>query len=258
VSRLRTPLRMPRSLVITAAVASAVGAIALASAGTRPARGAQDSGLRPAAQVERGRRLFQDGCASCHGENAQGRAGRGPSLRGAGEIAADFYLRTGRMPLEDSGDEPVRSESPYSNGEIRALVAYVGSLGGPAIPNPQPARGSLSEGLELFTDNCAGCHQVVGQGGITTRGIAPSLASSSALDVAEAMRVGPYVMPRFERFSDEEVDSLARYVAFTQSPDDRGGWSIGHIGPLPEGMVAWLLAGFSLLLVVRLLGERTE
>ena len=31
---------------------------------------------------------------------------------------------------------------------------------------------------------------------------------------------------------------------------------MGRIGPIPEGMVAWLLAGVALLIIARLLGER--
>jgi ubiquinol-cytochrome c reductase cytochrome c subunit len=75
--------------------------------------------------------------------------------------------------------------------------------------------------------------------------------------VAEALAVGPYVMPTFPQLSQSDVDSLARYVTYTRNPEDIGGWSIGHIGPIPEGMVAWLLAGVALLLVIRLIGERT-
>jgi len=45
-------------------------------------------------------------------------------------------------------------------------------------------------------------------------------------------------------------------VLSTRHPPDRGGWGIGNIGPIPEGMVAWLLAGAALLIIARLLGER--
>src|SRR5438034_3101754 len=95
--------------------------------------------------VHAGRRLFVEGCSSCHGLDARGVQGQGPTLHGAGAAAADFYLRTGRMPLDAPGDEPLRAPPRYSNDEIDALVAYVGSLGGPPIPNVDPARGSLSE-----------------------------------------------------------------------------------------------------------------
>jgi len=67
-------------------------------------------------------------------------------------------------------------------------------------------------------------------------------------------------MPRFsERLIDQhELDSVVRYIEYTRHPADRGGWGIGHIGPIPEGLVAWMLAGVALLIVVRLIGERTE
>ena len=50
-------------------------------------------------------------------------------------------------------------------------------------------------------------------------------------------------MPRFStgELSDATLNSVARYILYTRHPDDRGGWGIGHIGPIPEGMVAWLL-----------------
>ena len=57
-----------------------------------------------AAAQSRGRDLFVQGCSSCHGFDARGVAGVGPDLHWVGEEAADFYLRTGRMPL----DEPSR------------------------------------------------------------------------------------------------------------------------------------------------------
>jgi ubiquinol-cytochrome c reductase cytochrome c subunit len=68
-------------------------------------------------------------------------------------------------------------------------------------------------------------------------------------------------MPRFDerRLDDEDVDSIARYVTkVARHPDNRGGWGIGNIGPIPEGLVAWLLAGGVLLLVARVIGERTR
>jgi ubiquinol-cytochrome c reductase cytochrome c subunit len=206
-----------------------------------------------------GRRLFAAGCASCHGLGARGVPGRGPSLRGVGARAADFYLRTGRMPLSNPGDAPVRGHPAYPEAQIRALVAYVASLGGPGIPRVDPARGSLANGFEAFTSHCAGCHQVIARGGIVTPGvIAPPLQQATPTQVAEAIRIGPYMMPRFStrQISPQEVDDIARYVVSTRDPVDRGGWGIGHIGPIPEGMIAWLLALVALGLVARVIGER--
>jgi quinol---cytochrome-c reductase cytochrome c subunit len=211
--------------------------------------------------VEEGRGLFEEGCSSCHGFDGAGVEGQGPSLRGAGEAAADFYLRTGRMPLDQVGEQPLRGEPRYDEDQIRALDAYVGSLGpGPAIPAVHPGRGSLSEGMQLFADSCAGCHGIAGKGGVAIGAYAPPLGEATPTQVAEAIRVGPYVMPRFSdaQLDSGEVDSIARYVQLTQDPDDAGGFGIGHIGPVPEGLVAWLAAIAALLLIARLIGERNE
>jgi ubiquinol-cytochrome c reductase cytochrome c subunit len=64
-------------------------------------------------------------------------------------------------------------------------------------------------------------------------------------------------MPRFSeaKITPAEVNSIARYVELTQEPEDAGGFGIGHIGPVPEGLVAWLAALAALLLVSRLIGE---
>jgi ubiquinol-cytochrome c reductase cytochrome c subunit len=232
----------------------------------RPALAASDLGgaaapPKSATPLEReGRALFEEGCSSCHGFDAEGEPGEGPSLIGAGAAAADFYLRTGRMPLDQVGSEPLRGEPRYPEDQIRALVAYVGSLGGPPVPAVHPGQGSLSEGMQLFNESCSGCHGISGKGGVAIGGYAPPLGEATPTQVAEAIRVGPYLMPNFSeaQLDAGEVDSLARYVQLTQNPDDAGGFGIGHIGPVPEGLVAWFAAVAALLLVARLIGERIE
>lgn len=76
-------------------------------------------------EVAAGRTLFEEGCSTCHGFDAKGLPGRAPSLHGAGAQAADFYLRTGRMPLPNVGDEPRRSQPAYPDAQIDKLVAYI-------------------------------------------------------------------------------------------------------------------------------------
>jgi ubiquinol-cytochrome c reductase cytochrome c subunit len=214
----------------------------------------------PAAAQPDGRALYLEGCASCHGDDARGTPGQAPSLLRAGAQAADFYLSTGRMPLADPHDEPVRSPPAYSARERRALTAYIGSLGGPAVPSVDPARGDLSDGQELFTSHCAGCHQAMAKGGVVPGAVAPSLQQATPTQIAEAVRVGPNLMPAFTQrdIDQRQLDSITRYVLSTRHPPDRGGWGIGNLGPIPEGMIAWLLAGSLVLLILRLLGERTE
>lgn len=254
-----------RRLLPAIAAASALGALVLwlipslapanQAATATPGGGSTDQAL-----VTQGRSLFEEGCSSCHGFDARGIPGQGPSLRGVGAGAADFYLTTGRMPLSYPGEEPLRSKPRYDDQQIAALVAYVASFGGPGIPQVNPADASLSKGQELFTSNCAGCHAISGAGGVATGAAAPPLWEATPTQVAEAVRTGPYLMPRFGRqdIDGADLDALAAYVVYAQHPNDAGGWSIGRIGPVPEGMVAWLLAAVALLCVARIIGERRK
>jgi ubiquinol-cytochrome c reductase cytochrome c subunit len=256
--------------VLTLAVLAVAGLLAAG-----PARAASGTPKDPLAAY--GYHLYGQYCLGCHGGNAAGRydqpssatgagpgraqgqqGGIGPSLHGVGAAAADFYLRTGYMPLRRIGLQPRREPVVLSNHQIDALVAYVASFGGPPIPTPRPELGSLSQGQALFAEHCAGCHQIVGQGGYVTGALPPALVEATPRQVAEAVRIGPYVMPTFSRssISDRQLDSIVRYVEFTKQPTRPGGWGLGFIGPVPEGLVTWFIAIPALLVLCLLLGRR--
>jgi ubiquinol-cytochrome c reductase cytochrome c subunit len=214
-----------------------------------------------------GEQLFAGNCVRCHGIAGRGvtrasdAGSLGPPLHDAGALAADFYLRTGYMPLADARDQPTRSRPSFSNAQIKAIVGYVASLGqGPAIPRPDASSGDIGRGRELFTEHCAGCHQVVAEGGILPGAKAPPLAHATDVQIAQAVRIGPYVMPKFSTkdISDKDLNSIIAYVNYAENPDDAGGWGINHLGPFPEGMVTWLIAIPLLLLVCRLIGKKAR
>jgi ubiquinol-cytochrome c reductase cytochrome c subunit len=215
------------------------------------------STAQAAGDPQRGRDLFSTGCASCHGLDARGIHGTAPSVHGVGALSADFYLSTGRMPLDDPKAQPDRTEPAYDRAAIDDLVAYIGSLGGPPVPQVDIARADVSEGQRLFTENCAGCHQIAGRGGVMAGAYVPTLLEATPSQVFEAARIGPYVMPRFgkDELSDSELASIARYVVYAKSPQNPGGWELFDIGPVPEGMVTWLIGLFALLLLIRALGR---
>ncbi len=213
------------------------------------------------ANVALGGQLYAGNCASCHGIAGAGISsprpgagnivGLGPPLRNLGAQAPDFYLRTGYMPLGNAHEEPQDNRVLFSDKEIRSLVGYVASLGsGAAIPTPHPASGSLSKGLQQFMSHCAGCHQALAEGGFVTGARVPPLHTVPATQIAEAVRVGPYLMPRFSsrQISDTELNSIIAYVRSTDKPDNRGGWGIGNLGPIPEGLVTWWIAAPLLIL----------
>jgi ubiquinol-cytochrome c reductase cytochrome c subunit len=254
--------------------ARALVAVALAALAAPAAAFAAPTGL-----VQQGHHLYGEYCVACHGAGGSGRGGgktiigagpgrsqttevgTAPSLRGVGALAADFYLRTGYMPLQKVGLQPRRSRVLFDEHELRALIAYVASLGkGPPVPRPQPEHGDVTVGQQLFADHCAGCHQVVAEGGYVTDAVPPPLEEATATQIAEAVRIGPYVMPRFSRrqISDAQLNSIVAYVEYTKHPDDRGGWAIGHVGPVPEGLVTWFIAAAALVAVCVVLGKRLK
>jgi len=244
------------------------------SASAAPANGG------PGGLVQQGKHVYGQYCVACHGANGSGitqtrtkriggaplrlqtqQIGVAPSLRGVGALSADFYLTTGYMPLQHVGLQPRRSRVLLTPAQIEALVAYVASLGkGPPIPKPHPERGNLADGMHAFTDHCAGCHQVVAQGGYVTGAVPPPLEDATDRQIAEAVRIGPYVMPRFsaKALSDAQLDSIIRYVEYAKHPNDRGGWAIGHIGPVPEGLVTWFFAAALLVVVCMEIGKRLK
>ena len=242
-----------------AALAGAVAALVASSAVLTRAQAVPMASARDqVTAVAAGRELFVTGCSSCHGLDGKGTR-RGPDLSRAGAASADFYLSTGRMPLADPADQPGRKRPAYSRDDIDRLVAYVASLGkGPPVP-VLSQRGGLAEGNGLYTQNCAACHSSAGAGGALGVSIdAPPLWRATDTQIAEALRIGPGAMPVFgpETLDDGQVASIVRYVSYLRHPDDRGGNPLGHIGPVPEGFVAWIIGLGTMLAVAYWIGTR--
>jgi ubiquinol-cytochrome c reductase cytochrome c subunit len=207
-----------------------------------------------------GEQLFLGQCASCHGVDGKGIEDRGPPLTNEGAAAADFVLRTGRMPMPHPHMEAERSRTRFTEAEIVALVDHVASFGdGPPIPDVDPARGDLNRGARVFQLNCAACHVASGAGAAIGGGRnAPDLMQATATEIGEAVRVGPGAMPRFSALSDMDVDDVAAYIldlqrSRTTSPDNFGG-----VGPVAEGLAAWLLALLPIIALTRWIGRPHE
>ena len=211
-----------------------------------------------AAQESEGGQLFIQSCASCHRADGSGTE-FGPAIQNAGEAAADFQLRTGRMPLADLNDQTRRKPPAFDEEQIAAIVDYVGSLGeGPGIPTVVPEGGDLVLGQQLFVSNCAACHGATANGGAAGVGaLAPSLYAANSLDIAEAVITGPGEMPVFD-FEQDELNAIARYLDYVQTEEAPGGADIGGIGPVPEGFIGWAVGMLTLGLVCYLVGSRVK
>jgi quinol---cytochrome-c reductase cytochrome c subunit len=218
----------------------------------------------PTGSSDPGTLLYQRSCATCHGQQGEGTQ-RGPAINGVGPADTDFQLSTGRMPLAKERNSDRHGNPAFSPAEIAALVQHVAAFppgGGPAIPAVTP--GDTHSGRELYLTYCSACHSSAGVGATLTNGrIAPSLMRATSTQVGEAVRVGPGMMPQFPPavLSDTDVDDIAGYVAVLQDDRgnlDRGGWSLGRLGPFPEGAVAWVFGLAALAFLARRLGKRAR
>ena len=198
-----------------------------------------------------GKKLFLANCATCHGISGQGgQTGlggtTGPSLVGVGAAAVDFQVGTGRMPLAGPDIQARKGRVLLSDAQIAALAAYVASLGpGPSVPESEYTKGDgdIARGNELFKVNCAMCHNFAGSGGALTRGkFAPSLRNVSGKHAYEAMTSGPESMPVFndQNLTPTDKNDVISYLQEIDKNQNPGGLSMGNLGPVSEGMFAWI------------------
>jgi ubiquinol-cytochrome c reductase cytochrome c subunit len=206
-----------------------------------------------ASTIAQGRALFQVGCSSCHGQNAEGIVTKrgnqyGPTLVGVGAAAVDFQVGTGRMPMAQPGVQAARKKPVYSQDEIDALAAYVQSLGpGPAVPDVTQSdidSADVVKGGQFFRTNCTACHNFAGSGGALPGGkYAPNLRGVSAKHIYEAMLTGPQQMPVFSDgvLSPQDKKDIIAYLKKNEATPSYGGFTLGSVGPVSEGMFAWIV-----------------
>ncbi|MEW1831385.1 MULTISPECIES: c-type cytochrome [unclassified Streptomyces] len=261
--KLSTRRRHPLAAVVVLLLALAVSGGVFSF--LAPAGKAQADESAQSLAIDEGKKLFAVGCASCHGTGGQG-SSDGPSLVGVGAAAVDFQVGTGRMPAQQPGAQIPAKKVIYSQAEIDQLAAYIASLGaGPVIPTKNeygPAGSDIAKGGELFRTNCAQCHNFTGKGGALTHGkFAPSLEGVAPKHIYEAMQTGPQNMPSFPDTtlsSKNKKDIIAYLNAVngdnTESP---GGLELGGLGPVSEGLFAWIFGLGALIAVAVWVAART-
>jgi ubiquinol-cytochrome c reductase cytochrome c subunit len=220
--------------------------------------GTAQASAPPASQqdITAGKDLFVANCATCHGFGAVGNPGIAPSLIGAGAAAVYFQMSTGRMPAKEVGAENPRGPVKFSEQQIYQIADYVASLGGgPAIPTAEQvstAGADTALGSNLFMANCSQCHGFAGDSGALTYGkFAPPLTQSTPTQIYTAMLTGPEAMPAFSdgALSPSAKRDIIAYITETRVEPNPGGFSLGRIGPVTEGLVIWL-GGLSFLVLI--------
>ncbi|MGK5674227.1 cytochrome bc1 complex diheme cytochrome c subunit [Micromonospora sp. URMC 106] len=241
-ARSRGRRRLGAAVRLFAALMLAGGAYTVFAPGVQ----AQDTPLTGAAAE--GKALFDVSCVTCHGRNAQGVEGRGPSLIGVGAASVEFQVGTGRMPMARQEAQAQRKPELFTDEEVRQLAQYVQELGGgPIVPDGTNLHedGNIAAGGELFRINCSQCHAFGGGGGALSSGkYAPSLRPASDRQIYAAMLSGPQNMPVFgdNQISPQQKADIIAYIQETLKHDqDPGGFNLGRYGPSTEGLAIFLV-----------------
>ncbi|WP_328418953.1 cytochrome c [Micromonospora sp. NBC_00389] len=241
-ARSRGRRRLGAAVRLFAALMLAGGAYTVFAPGVQ----AQDNPPMTGAAAE-GKALFDVSCVTCHGRNAQGVEGRGPSLVGVGAASVEFQVSSGRMPMVRQEAQAHRKPPLFTDEQTRQLAQYIQELGGgPIVPEGDLAQdANVAAGGELFRINCSQCHAFGGGGGALSSGkFAPSLHPATDRQIYAAMLSGPQNMPVFgdNQLRPEQKADIIAYIQETLKHDqDPGGFNLGRYGPSTEGLAIFLV-----------------
>jgi len=181
---------------------------------------------------ERGRALYANHCAACHGSEGQGRVrGNATSLNNPDflALASDTFLETtiarGRSATEMRGWSK-EAGGPLNRGDIQDLIVFLRTWKRevPKYPTLPVARGDPIRGRRLYEAACANCHGWEGRGDL---GMGPAVTNPDLLAAADdaflwaTIAFGRRDTPMFpslrgldgvRQFSEPEIDDLVAYL----------------------------------------------
>jgi mono/diheme cytochrome c family protein len=186
--------------------------------------------------VERGRALYAQNCALCHGDRAQGRIGATLAKDFPG-IRVDVLLKeiiSNGVPGSVMPAWAKAKGGPLSDAEIEDIVSFIRSLGNvaptvPAVatatrpPLPSPVAtfpaGDAKRGLQIYNENCAVCHGPNGEGriGATLSKDWAGINVVTLLDTTISRGVAGSKMPAWSQsyggpLNNQQIADVAAYV----------------------------------------------
>src|SRR3954454_20702412 len=102
---------------------------------------------------------------------------------------------------------------------------------------------AIVQGGQIFLTNCTARPKLVASGGAMPRGgYAPKIRGVDPHYIYEAMLTGPQNMPNFSNgnLSPEEKRDVIAYLGSLDDTPEYGGFGLGGLGPVSEGLAAWL------------------
>ncbi len=194
-----------------------------------------------------------------------------PRFAGAGAVAASAparprststspraACRSPTRPTSPSRTDPLYSPGATSTRSSPTSAPSATGVGPTPFPDPRrrrPGQGGLHRALRRLPPG-----RRAGRGSSPARSSRRS-ATSPPRQLAEAVRIGPYLMPRFGAPRAPRSTTLDRHRGVREvdapTPTTAAAGGSGTSARCPRGSFPWLLAGAVLLGVVRLLGERS-
>jgi mono/diheme cytochrome c family protein len=184
----------------------------------------------------RGKTLYLQNCAVCHGDRGQGRVGATLAKDFPG-IRVDALLKETISNGVQGSVMPAWAKSkggPLADAEIDDIVAYIRSFGNvaptaPAVPSvtkaavPSPVAtfppGDAKRGAQIYNDNCAVCHGPNGEGrvGATLSKDWSGINVVTLLDTTISRGVAGSKMPAWAQsnggpLDNQQIADVAAYV----------------------------------------------
>ena len=186
-------------------------------------------------QQAQGQALYEANCSTCHGLRGPRARRTAPACRTPGPAAVDFMLSTGRMPLANPGDQPVRDEPRFTARPDRRdrRLRRVDRARREPIPTVDPARGrphpwgrGVPQQLRRVSRRRRATGDSVGGGQIAP----DALPGRSPRRSARRSGSGPGVMPQVRTGDDRSEPTWTRcaaYLLWLRDNGDDGGLQLG-------------------------------
>ena len=194
---------------------------ALTAAAALLASGCGTGGTVDSAETARGKELFRERCAPCHGLADAGATGAtGPNLDDAFRAArrekfpddtiAEVVLGQIRFPIAPMQPDLVKGE------DAEAVAAYVAAVAAKPVQRTAggTTTGATNDPRAIFQGNCAGCHSFAAADASGTTGPNLDQTRLAVGEIAEQIANGGAQMPPFKgQLSDPQIQTLAKWIA---------------------------------------------
>ncbi len=194
----------------------------------------EDGPVLPAAADEaRGRLLYRDRCAGCHGATGGGDGPAADWLRPRPTDFAEHQYATARLSdvlwhgVEGTAMQAWRDHREQDLAALAQVVRSFGTTSAEAAGNAAPTPDLLSAGAKVYSANCEQCHGVNGDGRGSAAGelrVAPTDFTRQRASLAHSLRAlregieGTSMAAWSSRLTEDDMLAVSHYVRAFYAP----------------------------------------